>query len=101
MIMKCKPTFQFQSVEFDFYISTECGPVTEQDLEEMFALYDKILKGLQKIAPIQDQKNQQPAEPLATQSQKDIMDRFHIKYTPRTTKKEAQALINKNMLQDD
>lgn len=98
MIFKCKPTWQFQSIEFDFELCE--GADYDAQLVVMFETYDKILKGLQKIAPVQDQKNQQPAEPLATQAQKDIMDKFHIKYTEKTTKKEAQALITKSMNED-
>lgn len=98
MILKCKPTWQFQSVEFDWEIVD--GVDFEAQVITMFKTYDRVLKGLQKIAPVQDAKNQQPAEPLATQAQKDIMDKFHIKYTEKTTKKEAQALITKSMNED-
>ena len=90
MLMKCKPTFQFQSVEFDYNVQTSA------DLQPMFDLYNLVLKGLMEIAPIQE-KQQQPKEPLATPKQKEIMDRFNIKYNATTTAKEAQKLIQNSI----
>lgn len=90
MLMKCKPTYQFQSIEFDYSIQTV------DDLPKMFEMYNKVLKGLMEIAPIQD-KPAQPKEPLATENQKRIMDKFGIKYTSATTSKEAQKLIQKSI----
>ena len=96
MIMKCKPTYQFQSIEFDFEIVPEIDEDTQ--IKEMFEYYDKILKGLQKIAPVQDQKSPQAINgPLATQRQKDCMDLYGIKYDPNITSKDAQALIQKSI----
>ena len=98
MNFKCKPTFQFQSIEFDYNVDDNSDVVAEQDIKDMLELYAKILKGLMEIAPIQDQKQApRPAEPLATDKQKDIMNRFGIKYTAQTTAKEAQKLIQKSM----
>ena len=92
MIMKCKPTYQFQSVEFDYPINSSF------DLPDMFKLYDKVLKGLMEISPVQDTKQvQKPAEPLATPRQKEIMDNYGIKYTATTTQKEAYEKIKKSM----
>ena len=92
MIMKCKPTWQFQSVEFDYNVN---GPA---DLPDMFNIYKKVLQGLMEIAPVQDPKQQaKSAEPLATQRQKEIMDQHGIKYTASTTQKQAYELINKSM----
>ena len=89
MLMKCKPTFDFQSVEFDFSIQTE------EDLKNMKDLYKKVLDILVEIAPEQGgtKKAVKISEPLATQGQKATMDRFHIKYDETTTKKQATALI--------
>lgn len=95
MILKCKPTWQFQSVEFDWEIVD--GVDFEAQVITMFKTYDKVLKGLQKIAPVQDQKNQKPAEPLATQRQKDTMDLYGIDYPDNITSKQAQALIQRSM----
>ena len=87
--MKCKPTYQYQSIEFDYNVNSK------DDLAPMFDLYSKVLKGLMEIAPIQEKTL--PAEPPATQKQKDIMDRFGIKYNPNVTSKQAQQLIQKSM----
>lgn len=87
--MKCKPTYQFQSIEFDYTVNSVA------DIPDMLNLYTKVLKGLMEIAPIQEK--QLPAEPPATQKQKDIMDRFGIKYSPNVTSKQAQQLIQKSM----
>ena len=89
MLMKCKPTYQFQSIEFDYTVNND------EDIDKMFAKYTRVLKGLMEIAPIQEK--QVVKEPLATDKQKDIMDRFGIKYTATTTAKEAQKLIQKSM----
>lgn len=98
MIFKCKPTFQFQSIEFDYNVDDNSDVVAEQDIKDMFALYTKVLKGLMEIAPIQDQKQApRPAEPLATDKQKEIMKRFGIKFTAQTTAKEAQKLIQQSI----
>lgn len=92
MIMKCKPTYQFQSIEFDYNVNSSA------DLPDMFKLYDKVLKGLMEIAPVQDTKQvQKSAEPLATPRQKEIMDNYGIKYTDKTTQKQAYELIKKSM----
>ena len=90
MLMKCKPTYQFQSVEFDYNV------VTPKDLSEMFEMYNRVLKGLMEIAPIQE-KQLAPKDPPATQRQKDIMDLHGIKYKPDVTTKEAQALIQRSI----
>lgn len=90
--MKCKPTWQFQSVEFDYPVQSSA------DLPDMFKLYDKVLKGLMEIAPVQDTKQvQKSVEPLATPRQKEIMDNYGIKYTDKTTQKQAYELIKKSM----
>ena len=88
MNFKCKPTYQFQSIEFDYPVQTV------DDLPKMFDLYNRVLKGLMEIAPIQEAaKPVKASEPLATEKQKSIMDRFGIKYNNNTTAKEAQKLI--------
>lgn len=87
MNFKCKPTYQFQSIEFDYPVQTP------DDLPKMFDVYNRVLKGLMEIAPIQENKPAKASEPLATEKQKSIMDRFGIKYNNNTTAKEAQKLI--------
>ena len=85
---KCKPTYQFQSIEFEVAASID-------EIPNVIDLYKKVVDELIKIAPEQDKKvaNNAPAEPLATPGQKATMDKFGIGYGPDTTKKQAQALI--------
>ena len=91
---KCKPTYNFQSVEFEFQGTTD-------DIPEMMALYDCIVKELIVIAPDQSQssfaKKVVPQEGMPTEKVYAIMDRFGIKYTSKTTKKEASELIQKSL----
>lgn len=87
MVFKCKPTYQFQSIEFEFDVKVS------KDLDEMFDMYDRVLKGLIRISPEQSKNQSVSKEPLATPGQKATMDKFGIAYGPDTTKKQAQALI--------
>lgn len=95
---KCKPTYQFQSIEFEM-----TGNGSPEFLEELFSIYNRILEGLIKISPEQQtlvkssKKPEKPAEELATDKQKEIMTRFGIKFTEKTTKKEANGLISKSI----
>ena len=88
MIFKCKPVWQFQSVEFDFDVKD-----ATIDLPEMFEIYKKVLKGLMDFAPEQTKNQTVSKEPLATPGQKATMDKFGIVYDSTTTKKQAQSLI--------
>lgn len=90
MMMKCKPVWQFQSVEFDYNVNSEA------DLAPMFDLFSKIIKGLQEIAPEQ-QKATVNREPLASEKQRQIMKANGIPFTSSTTMSEAKALIQKSM----
>ena len=84
---KCKPTYQFQSIEFEVSASIE-------EIPTMVELYKKVLDELIKISPEQEKKAKTlPSEPLATENQKKTMDKFGIGYGPDITKKQAQALI--------
>lgn len=96
MKMKCKPTWQFQSIEFDWEIIPEVDE--DSQFQAMFKTYEKVLKGLMKFSPVQDNKQvQKPAEPLATEKQKEIMRAYGIKFTETTTQKEAYEKIKKSM----
>ena len=90
MIMKCKPVYQFQSVEFDYNVNSAA------DLPEMFDLFSKVIKGLQEIAPEQ-QKATVNREPLASEKQRQIMKANGISFTNLTTMSEATALIKESM----
>lgn len=87
---KCKPTYNFQSVEFEFEGCMD-------DLGEMFDLYKAIVNGLMLLAPEQPTKVSIPAPELASAKQREIMDKFHIKYKSSITKAEAQELIKKSL----
>lgn len=88
---KCKPCWNFQSIEFEV-----CST-----LEEAIKLYDQVLKGLMKISPIQDNQMIKKGKPLpvhpATPKQKEIMEKFGITYDIYTSKEEASKLIDKSM----
>lgn len=90
MLMKCKPVFNFQSVEFDYNVNTP------EDLTDMFELFSKVVKGLQEIAPEQS-KVTVNREPLASEKQRQIMKANGIPFTALTTRSEATALISKSM----
>lgn len=87
MIFKCKPVWLFQSVEFDWEVKSP------KDLDEMFEWYEKILKGLVKIAPEQTKNQTVNREPPATTRQKEIMKSYGIPFTSNTTMSEASNLI--------
>lgn len=93
MIFKCKPTYNFQSIEFEW----EAG--TELELEAMFNLYDHIVKKLQEIAPEQDTKpvrfkTVKPKQEMASEAQLNYMDALGIKHPKDCTKATANRLLN-------
>ena len=90
MLMKCKPVYQFQSIEFDYNVESEA------DLPKMFDLFEKVLKGLMEFAPEQ-QKAVVNREPPATDKQREIMRINGIPFTNLTTRSEAQKLIQKSL----
>lgn len=90
--MKCKPCYNFQSVEFDFEVKSPA-----EDLPAMFMLYKMVCDGLAEIAPEQPDKSKKPVAELATDGQKQIMKVHGIEFTDKTTKKEAQELIKKSI----
>ena len=90
MTFKCKPVWQFQSVEFDYTVNNP------KDLADMFELYEKVLKWLMDFAPDQ-QKATVNREPPATDKQREIMRINGIPFTALTTKSEAQRLIEKSL----
>ena len=90
MTFKCKPVYQFQSIEFDFEVKSS------EDLTAMFDVYKNVLKGLMEFAPDQ-QKATVNREPPATDKQREIMRINGIPFTALTTKSEAQRLIEKSL----
>ena len=87
---KCKPTYNFQSVEFEFEGGID-------DIPEMFEVYQAVLNELMRIAPEQPTKTVAPAAELATAKQREILDKFHLKYKSNITKQEAQELIKQSI----
>lgn len=97
-----KPTYDFQTVEFDFDMENK------GDLDGAFELYAELIKRLKEVAPEQPSnkpkpknvvKNvvKKPFKPLATQKQKDILDKYGIEYTDDITCEEASKLIKLSM----
>lgn len=86
----CKPTYNFQSVEFDYEVYTEI------ELKEMFDIYQKMLEKLIEIAPSQEPVKKEPVEP-ATEGQLAILKKYNIKYKANVSKEEASKLIQKSM----
>ena len=65
MIMKFKPVYNFQSVEFEYEIESE------EDLDKAMFWFKTILEKMQDIAPDQPAptKAAAPKEPMATDKQ--------------------------------
>ena len=96
MIFKCKPTYNFQSVEFEWEGSCD------EDLEAMFNLYDHIVKRLQEIAPEQDTKpvrfkTTKPKQKMASEAQLDYMDALGIKHPSNCSSATAMRLLSSHL----
>ena len=97
MILKAKPCFNFQSVEFEAEINNN------QDWEEFLRWYSRIYKALQKIAPEdvgKSGKKPQPKKPMqdpATEAQISIMEKHGIEIPPNCTRKRASKLIEESI----
>lgn len=65
MILKCKPTYNFQSVEFEFELNNEEG----HQMNNMLMMYQDILEGLMAIAP------EQPNNKIKTITENDLPKR--------------------------
>lgn len=97
IVMHCKPVYNFQSIEFDMTVNKS----DPESLEELKGLYSSILNILQSVAV--DQPAQVKPRPLPSEEDRptpkmlEIMDRFGIAHDQYTTKKQAQALIEKSM----
>ena len=97
MIIKCKPVWNFQSLEYEMEIDVN----DEESLNYLFSTYDKILKGLQEISPEQAQikvvgnKVAKPKEPMSTGNQQNYLLGLGvpIEESVKMTKKEASAKI--------
>lgn len=92
MKFKCKPTWNFQSIEFEWEIEGNVDTKTQYD--KMIECYAMCLKSLMEIAPEQPEKTR---EPLASDSQKQIMKNYGIEFDKNTTAKQAQELIKQSI----
>ena len=92
IIVKCKPCYNFQTVEFDYMVSDD------SDLDEMMELYNNILQRLMKVAVAQPAPVKMPEKPEnpATDAQLKILKQFGIKFKPNISKEEAHTLIKKS-----
>lgn len=88
--IKCKPTYAFQSIEFEW-------DLTDENFEEMILLYSRLVEALKDIAPEQPDSNKKPAKkgPAATPSQLALLDKLKVKHAKDITAKEASVLIDK------
>lgn len=59
LIIKCKPVYDFQSVEFEYLVDLD-NPET---INDMFTFYDTIIEGLKNVAPSQPNAKQAPKKP--------------------------------------
>ena len=99
-IMKCKPVYNFQSVEFDFELDYDKDKY-DDSIEEMFDLYEDIVEHLKEVAPEQPKvqsvapkstKKNYNEEP-ATLGQKNYLRANGIPFGDDITKDEAFKLI--------
>lgn len=86
--VKCKPTYNFQSIEFEWELNCP------KDLDYMFDVYRELLEGLIRIAPNQEKVEEK--EP-ATKKQLEILNRFKIPHKANVSKEEAGKLIQNNL----
>ena len=94
VMCKCKPTYNFQSIEFEW-------PLTKENYSDMYQLYCDMLQFMIENAPEQIAKNgkAEPAEPEepATEKQLALLDRLGVKYSKNISLKKARILIKENL----
>lgn len=77
MIFKCKPVYNFQSVEFEMEIKDDATTKEKQKaFEDMWDMYKCCIVELTKIAPEQPapvKAAAKPSEPMATPKQIDLL----------------------------
>lgn len=100
MIVKCKPVFNFQSVEFEMEVDPTSEDYSDQ-LGVLFDVFNDMLEGLQDVAPEQQKvqsvapKSAKPSTPLATDGQKRYLRAMGIPFDEDLTKAEADNMIKK------
>lgn len=93
VLVKFKPVYNFQSAEFEMLVDWD----NPDSVDRAFATYNQCLNKLKDLAPDQPKLVDVPKVELATDKQKENMDKFGIKYTDKTTKEEARKLITESM----
>lgn len=88
-VFKCKPCYNFQSVEFEFLGS-------EYDLAEMMELYGTIVNMLKDIAPEQVGAKMPVKEP-ASDKQVNLLKKLGVQFSKNISKEEARKLIKEAM----
>lgn len=94
MRLKAKPSYNFQSVEFE--VEIQC----QKDYDNFLIWYRRIYKDLREIAPEEGAKQPKKAkakEPLATEGQIQIMEKYGIEVPDGCTKKQASKLITESI----
>ena len=89
-VFKLKPCYQFQSIEFEVV-------ATKEEIPEVIDLYSTVLNKLMEITPEQSKNQPQPTVKLASDSQKEILRKYNIPFTLKTTAAEAQKLISESL----
>ena len=85
--MHFKPSYNFQTVEFDMF-------VTDDNLEAVEAELQKAVRLMMATAPEQPEQAKKSKGPKATKKQLDLLERLHIMYNQDITAKEASQLID-------
>ena len=93
VLVKFKPVYNFQSAEFEMLVDFD----NPDSVDRAFATYKQCLNKLKDLAPDQPKLVDVPKVELATDKQKENMDKFGITYTDKTTKEQARKLITESM----
>ena len=83
----CKPTYNFQSIEFEMEVDLD----DKESLDRMQEAFSEVLSRLVKASAVAPTQEERPE--LATERQKQIMKAHGIKFDANTTNEEAQKLI--------
>lgn len=85
--MHFKPSYNFQTVEFDMF-------VTDDNLEAVEAELQKAVRLMMATAPEQPEQAKKAKGPKATKKQLQLLEKLHIMYNQDITAKEASQLID-------
>lgn len=85
--MHFKPSYNFQTVEFDMF-------VTDDNLEAVEAELQKAVRLMMATAPEQPEQAKKSKGPKATKKQLQLLEKLHIMYNQDITAKEASQLID-------